>query len=257
MERDWETALSKFIKSWKSHKEVVGAVACGSYVTGNPSRHSDIDVQILLDKNVKWRERGNEIIDGILIEYFANPLPQNLKYYEKDYKDRDMTNVHMFLTGRVLFDKNGDVRKLVRKAAEYEKRPFKKLDKGGIEISKYSVWDMNDNLEEVFEKHQGDFAFVYFNYLNELLTKYASFLRYQNLRVNKVRRFLTSKKDQTKYRVRSFPDKRFKELYLKAISYNSNKTEMLRQYKNLTAYVLGRMGGFKVNGWKIRTKVES
>ena len=119
-EGEWKKAISKFIVPWKKRKEVVGALVCGSYVTGNPSRHSDIDVQILLGKNVKWRERGNRIIDGVLIEYFANPLPQNLRYYENDHRERDRINVHMFLTGEVLFDKNGDLKTLIEKAKEWD-----------------------------------------------------------------------------------------------------------------------------------------
>ena len=68
----WELALKKFLKNWENKKEVVGAIVCGSYITGNPSNHSDIDIHLLLSSKTKWRERGNVIIDGILIEYFAN-----------------------------------------------------------------------------------------------------------------------------------------------------------------------------------------
>jgi DNA modification methylase len=107
----WEIATEKFLKKWKNKKEVVGAVLCGSYITGNPSKHSDLDIQILLDKQIIWRERGNKYVDGFLIEYFANPLPQNLEYYQSDYQRRKKAHIHMFLTGKILFDKNGDVKK--------------------------------------------------------------------------------------------------------------------------------------------------
>lgn len=45
---------------------------CGSYITGNPSTHSDLDVHIILNENVNYRERGNKIVDGLLIEYFKD-----------------------------------------------------------------------------------------------------------------------------------------------------------------------------------------
>lgn len=46
--QNWETALKKFLKSWKNKKEVVGALVCGSFVVGNPTKHSDIDLHIVL-----------------------------------------------------------------------------------------------------------------------------------------------------------------------------------------------------------------
>ena len=82
----WEIALQKFLKKWDNRKNVIGALVCGSYVTGNPSKHSDIDVHIILDSKTSWRERGNEIIDGFLIEYFANPIKNHYKYAEEGYK---------------------------------------------------------------------------------------------------------------------------------------------------------------------------
>lgn len=53
--KNWERALSKFLIEWEKKKEVIGVMICGSFVTGNPSQHSDIDVHILLSDNVNWR----------------------------------------------------------------------------------------------------------------------------------------------------------------------------------------------------------
>jgi hypothetical protein len=239
----------------KNRKEVVGAVVCGSYITGNPSKHSDVDVQILLDKKVKWRERGNKIIDGVLIEYFANPLPQNFKYFEDDYASNSRTNVHMFTTGRVLFDKNGDVKKIIEKANEWKKKEYKKMPKVVAELKKYSLWDMKDNLEEIYESGNDEFYFVYYNYLNSLFENYCKFLGFDNININKVRRFLTDKKDKKKYRINDFPDEKFVKLFLNALKNNEPRI-MVKVYKELTSYVLNKMGKFNLDGWKIRSEVE-
>jgi predicted nucleotidyltransferase len=232
---EWRRALSKFIAPWKKRKDVVGALVCGSYVTGSPSRHSDIDVQILLDGKVKWRERGNRIVDGFLIEYFANPLPQNFKYYERDYlRDRDRTNVHMFLTGEVLFDKNGDMKALIQAAKKWEKKRFNKLDNGGLQRAKYSVWDHKDNLEEVFERGSDDFYFVYYGYLRDLLEIYAQFLAYPRIKTEKALRFLSSAKDRAKYRLEDFPDKRFGGLFMKAVLLKDRR-KMMSEYRSIMA----------------------
>lgn len=253
MKQSWEIALDKFVEKWKRKKEVVGMVVCGSYITGNPSKHSDIDLQILFDKKVKWRERGNEIIDGVLIEYFANPLPQNLKYFENDYSKRKKINIHMFLTGRVLFDKNGDIKTIIKKAREWDKKKFVKMGKIPFELTKYSIWDMKDNLEEVYDCDSGEFYFVYYNYLNELFKDYCNSLRYIDIPANKLRRFLVNDSDKKKYNVPDFPDKNFLEIFIKAISIK-DKTEMMAEYTKITNYVLNKMGGFDIDGWKLRSK---
>ena len=45
---NWEIALNKFVDEWKSKPEVTGMIVCGSYITWNPTSHSDIDIQIIL-----------------------------------------------------------------------------------------------------------------------------------------------------------------------------------------------------------------
>ncbi len=65
--------------------DTIGILVCGSYITGNPSTHSDLDVHIILNENVNYRERGNKIVDGLLIEYFANPAKQIREYFKDDY----------------------------------------------------------------------------------------------------------------------------------------------------------------------------
>ena len=70
----WEIALNKFLKQQESEKYVLAAIATGSFVVGNNTNKSDIDVQIILSDEVNWRERGNKYADGFLIEYFPIQL---------------------------------------------------------------------------------------------------------------------------------------------------------------------------------------
>ena len=93
-------ALEKFLSDWKDKDKIIGVLVCGSFVTGGASKHSDIDVQIILDNEVTWRERGNKIVDGFLIEYFANPLYRYEGYFEEDYSRNRTVTAHMFATGK-------------------------------------------------------------------------------------------------------------------------------------------------------------
>lgn len=62
----WKKAMNTFIEGWRSNQDVVAAMVCGSYVTGKASRRSDIDIHIVLNDEVEWRERGNQYVDGFL-----------------------------------------------------------------------------------------------------------------------------------------------------------------------------------------------
>lgn len=250
--KKWEVALQKFIKKWENKKEVIGAIVCGSYITGNPSKHSDIDIHIILKPETPWRERGNEIIDGVLIEYFANPAKKHYQYAEEDYKQRRRINAHMFCTGKVLFDKTGELKKLIKDSRKYLFKKYPKLNKIQIELAKYHLWDMLDNLEEVFETDSGEFFFVLYNYLNQLFEIYAKFLQFDSLPVHKLRKFLVNEKDKKKYHISDFPDKKFVKMYVNAINIK-NKSKIMKEYQNLTKYVLEKMGGFNIDGWKIKS----
>ena len=64
---NWQSALNKFLKDWRDKDFVKAALLTGSYAVGG---------YLMLSDNVDWRERGNLIIDGVLVEYFANPVIQ-------------------------------------------------------------------------------------------------------------------------------------------------------------------------------------
>ena len=251
----WEIALDKFVKKWANRKDVIGIIVCGSYITGNPTKHSDIDIRIILDEGVTWRERGNEVIDGILIEYFANPPEQEFYYLKKSHASRAALDAHMFLTGKVILDRKGIVKKLIKKAKEYQNKPYSAMKPSSCERVKYTLWDLYDNLEEVLEAKTQEFYFVYYNDLNELLEIYLEYLSYVKIRPHKVFRFLTSEKDKKKYLLKDFPDKVFVKMFVSALKLK-NKNQMLKEYKKLNQYVLSKMGGFNIDGWKFRSPIE-
>lgn len=247
-----EIALEKFLVKRKNKKEVIWAIVCGSYITGNPSKHSDIDIHILLDSKTTWRERGNEIIDGILIEYFANPTKRHHQYLEEDLKSRGRMNAHMFCTGKILFDKKWELKELIKYSRKYLKKKNPKPNKIQIEIAKYHIWDMCDNLEEVFESKSDEFYFVFYNFLNDLFETYAKFLQFDSIPVHKLRRFLVNEKDKKKYHVSNFPDEEFTKMIVSVINLK-DKSKMMKEYKNLTNHVLEKMGGFNIDGWKLKS----
>lgn len=251
----WEKALNKFLASWKRRKEVIGVLVCGSFVTGDPSEHSDIDVHILLSEPINWRERGNKVVDGFLIEYFANPPRQIKEYFKDDYNDNCRSAATQFATGKVLFDEKGEVKELKKEARKWLKKGFKAPNKKLNELIKYSLWDMLDNLQDTYEKGSKGFTYTYYNYLKELFERYAKYSGQPKDAVNRTYELLTEAKTRGKYLQSEFPDQRFVKLFVKAMS-ERNEAKMLSHFEKLTTHVIAQMGGFEIDGWRMRTPVE-
>jgi len=148
----WELALNKFVDKLKKRKEIIGILVCGSYITGSPSSRSDIDIQIVYDDNINYRERGNKIIDGFLMEYFAATKRQIYKHFEGDYQTRHRPCINMFATGKTLFDKKGYVKEIVKESKKWLNKKQKSVTKSFIEQNKYHLFDALDTLEKLYEE---------------------------------------------------------------------------------------------------------
>lgn len=232
--------------------DVVWCLVCGSYVTWDPSKHSDIDVHFILNAWVDYRTRYNKIIDWFLIEAFFNPKVQIEKYFENSYqKLKRLNDAHMFHTWEILFDNTWELLGLKSLASEYLSKEFKKEADTWNTISKYYLWDDFDNLEEVYNSWWEEFEFVYYNFLNKVFTIYSRFIWYPTTWIHKIKRFLVSESDKKKYGYPDFPDEQFKNILLESLDLGANK-EKLEKAKELSEHVMNKMWWFDVDGWWLK-----
>ncbi|MBM7584104.1 putative nucleotidyltransferase [Bacillus pakistanensis] len=250
----WKWAVNKFLEHWEEDESVIGALVCGSYVTGSPSPHSDIDVHILLKAGTNWRERGNLIIENYLIEYFINPPEQIRSYFLEDYEDRRSHAAVQFATGEILFDRFGTVEQLRQEGESWLKKEYKIMNSTAIELMKYSIWDTLDNLQDAYEKGSQDYHFVYSHSLSDLFNAYCHFLNIETIPPYQVKPYLSEQNFLTKYRKSAFPDEFFSRKFQRALKL-SHRDEMMAIYHQLAEYVLLKMGDFQINGWKMRSPI--
>jgi hypothetical protein len=250
--QNWQDALNIFLDKWKDQDFVEGAVVTGSQVVGTATPNSDVDVHIILSSTVDWRERGNELVNGILIEYFANPIFFFKQYLDEDYGNNSKQNARMFVVGKILFDKNGEVQKLVEQANEYMQREFAKPDDIWVEVAKYSIWDEFDGLEDSYNAKQPSFEYSYHLFLQNLLAKYAKFVGAEVVAHSKLYKYFASDDFRSRYQIKQFPDNEFASQFLQALEYKA-EADMYTSAKTLTQYILDKMGGFSIDGWKLRT----
>jgi predicted nucleotidyltransferase len=215
---NWKEKLDIFMSTFEHANDVTGILVCGSYVTGSPTKHSDLDVHLVLRNAVDYRERGNKIIDGLLIEYFANPPRQILRYFDEDLRDRSLMAQTQFATGEILLDKAGDVVALKEKAAvmiaEFYSAKGERYPVSDLE--KYGLWDMMDDLQDAHENNRADFDFLYHNCLNRLI---ANYMRFINLPYNAKSIYgnITDAETRKKYLLHELPDSVVKNMIAEAI----------------------------------------
>ncbi len=250
---DYLAITNKFLEKWRAKDEVIGAVLAGGYVLGDPSKHSDLDICIILREDAGYRERGNKIIDGVLIEYFANPIKQIKEYVEHDEKSGRKITAHMFATGKLIFSKSKKVQNLIEDMKKELERPFPKLNSFQIKVKKYGLWDGLDNLKEI----QNDKAFhiAYYNLLYQAYEAYFLFKREEVVRPFRLHKYMNNKKYREKYGFELIKDKKFNSLLKNSLEPQSNK-KMLESIEKLVNHIIKEMGGLKVDGFKIREKLK-
>ncbi len=247
----WEVAIEAFLKPWRKKKEVIGALLCGSYAVGTQTSGSDIDIHLILSAKTKWRERGNKVVKGFLIEYFANPVPQLERIRREDIVKGRKIDARMFATGHTLFDKTGAVRRLVEGAKKDLRKPLKRQNTASVEAMKYALWDMLDGVEDLFSTKNPDFRKCAFSLVEQTMESYAKYLRVEIPASAKRYRYLRDSTFLRNYQIKPFPDKKFADFYASCVNAKDDAS-LLRNVRALTTHTQTRMGGFDIDGWKLR-----
>lgn len=252
MKDNWKEKLNKFLEDFKYKADIIGILACGSYITGNPTSHSDLDVHIVLNDSCNYRVKTNKIIDGLLIECFINPPKQIRAYFKEDYVQLEQSSMNQFATGEIIRDDTGIVSQLKEEARELISQRFKDVDVKFSELTKYAVWDNLDDLEDALKEKRKDFDFIYFNYLDSLLSLICKFFKFPYGR--KIILKSRDKITKQKYMLPDFPDLEISGLITKAIVLKSKKYR-LKIFKQLCTFFWKKTGGFDIDKFEFKSKV--
>ncbi|MGM5481135.1 MAG: nucleotidyltransferase domain-containing protein [Nanobdellota archaeon] len=253
--KGWEASIENFLQKWKNKDNVLAAVLTGSYATGLQTKHSDINIHIILDNNTTWRERGYKTVDKHHIAYFATPFQQLIKHLDDDKQLGRNVDATAFAGGQILFDKTGVGEQLQEHAAQELKTPFPELDKQHVELLKAAIHEGFLKLQSSHADKTSGFSFAYNLYLDKILSSYARFLNTDLPHQEKIGAFLTDRSFQSRYGVNTIPDTRFKTLFKEALSTGA-KTKQLDAARKLRNYTLKKMGGFDENNWKVRQQLQ-
>ncbi len=237
----WKVELEEFIKDYKEDPNIEAILLVGSYAVGNQNEYSDIDVYMILNDNVDYRERGNKLVGNYLIEYFINPICEIRHYLEKDKRGRGGCMGNMLLHGKVLFDKNGIVEILKEEAKQAaNKQPEKDI------MKYYACWHAFD--EYLAAKYHNELQ--YYLCLKYLVDCYLINNGYCILPEQKIEKFFKDEEYRANYDIGPFPNNDFNELVIDCFDKPCRDN-----LKRLYDFVI-EDGKFDINNFVFRSKLE-
>jgi predicted nucleotidyltransferase len=238
----WKLALEEFIKGYKDNPEVEAILLVGSYAVGNQNDKSDIDVYVILNDEAMWRERGNKLVKGYLIEYFINPVRLVREYILEDKRGHGGAMANMLMNGQVLLDRHGIVDELKKEAIaaiqvqEYERNPMRY----------YACWCAFDEYEAA-EYHN---EMQYYICLKYLVEAYLANNGYCVLPDQKIEKFFKNDEYRMRYNIGRFPNNEFNELVIKCFDEPNHDN-----LKALYDYVIND-GCFDINNFVYRNELK-
>ena len=232
--------IEKFINQKVNLKKVEAILLVGSYAVGNNNEYSDIDIYIILKNNIKYRERGNLIIEGYLIEYFMNPIRKVVDYLKKDVRGHGGSIANMLINGKLVYGNKELLKKLRRMAYYYLNK------KNKIDIAKYyHAWDFYDDYKAC--KYHKELP--YYNALQALIDAYLFNNDYLLLPPQKVERVFKDQEYREKYKIKKFPNNKFNELVINCFD-NPQEENLDILYE----FVM-KDGNFKIEEFILRSKI--
>lgn len=229
----WKQTLNFFLEEYKTDEKIIGAILGGSYANGNYTDSSDIDISIITSDD-NYKKRGNIIIDGIMIEYFINPISELVKYMEDDYINRRrLSTSNLIGNGLIIFDKENKMQELQSLALSYYKKDFPLPNEASLKCKKYACWDAFDELKNKFKNNES-YNLNYFVLLQDLIDCYYFCNNIASIPISKLEEIFRNKEYAQKYNLKNEPNSEFKELVLNCIDSIS-----MDQITKLYNYVIG------------------
>ncbi|MCL2775217.1 MAG: nucleotidyltransferase domain-containing protein [Oscillospiraceae bacterium] len=252
---NWEIAATDFISQCSFYRDIEAAFLTGSYAAGNADNYSDIDVYIVLNDNISWRERGNKRINGFLIEYFANPTRQIKNYIDSSYNNADCTTINMILNGIILINKNFTADKLIEYCVQKDLNCFPKLAENQIKISLYRIWDNFDELTRAYKNKSNDFTMQYYMFIINTFELYSSYICSPVPNYHHLFKWLTDEKYIKGFGLPSYKDQMFIKEIITSFSCLNIDT-MFTQAGVIKTHVINKMNGFDIDNFVLRSECD-
>jgi len=246
--KKWEKVAIDFINSCGFKDDIKAVFLTGSHVFGNADEFSDIDLYIILSDDVKWRERGNKQIDGMQVEYFANPMRQVKKYIDDSYPSIRLIEINMILGGAIIYNKNSTAERMMDYCRQKAMSQFPIMSEFNVKTGLYNLWHNHDELHRAYAKQTPDFAMQFYIFVQNAFELYSRYICSPVPGYHKLHRWVTDDSYYKRYGLAVYNDPAFLEVIRAAFECSGNDA-MFELSKDMYAYVAGKMGGVDIGNF--------
>ncbi|MCT4077864.1 nucleotidyltransferase domain-containing protein [Elizabethkingia anophelis] len=235
-----EEALNEFIEHWKSKKHVIGILLTGSYAVGLQNENSDIDIRIIFNNTKKKTIKGLSIINGFKFSYLGRNHEITRKIFNTQFLNQEKRESYIFNIGKILYDKSGEVQRLIDLAYTYVNTPtlLKPKTQDIIRTSLYALYSHKNHLISLSE-NTPFFYYHYYIFLKQALTSYSNLLNCEPFLDMKTEKLLCDAEYRRAYHWPNFPDQTFSKMWISIISLEKvNKASVLKLYE----YIENKIG---------------
>ncbi len=248
----WKQAARKFLDGCNFFEDIEVVFLTGSYVVGNADEYSDVDLYIILKEDVDWRERGNIMINGYLIEYFANPWRAVEAYIDRSHKQCGIAECKMITTGIILLDKHDLAKDYVNYCVDKMVEEFPKMEDFNIKMEHYRMWDHIDEMTRCFSEKSKDFTFQYYQFVMDTFKFYSRYLCAPIPGESHIYKWLTDKNYHENFGLPKYPDPIMLDLMMSMFE-SEQEEVMMNQALKLRDYVLNHTPDFNINNFVLRS----
>lgn len=250
----WRGVLGVFLDTWRKKDGYEGAIVSGSFVTGDNTVSSDIDVHIIMNDTFHKKEKGLQEKDGFLISYVAFPVRMFPAVLKKGHAEHERIMARYYTKGEIVEDINGEVLRLKKMARQNLSIPLESLEAPNRENGKYVMVAVLDDLRDMSDEDPY-FYFLYYLLLEYVVRVYAMFLGLDMPNTirsyGKLERFFHDKDWRKRYLINDWKDDVFVRFFEEALAEAS-----FEYVEALVSYVVEKMGGFDKADWKLKTSVD-
>ena len=251
-EKKWQI-VNKFLNKYKDKDYFEGAVLSGSYASGNYNENSDIDVYIIANDTINWKERGMKLIDGQLVEYFINPISFIKKSLIEGQSNSNCLDIRMLSNCIIVEDKHSIIENLLKEANTILEKGPTALDEYSYKINCYMVWSRFDELEIKYKRKE-DIEFNYNVFLSQVITSYLKNKRIYLVNLCKIENILKDEQFKKNYNIGKDIDNEFQILLLNCFK-EKDYEKRFKCAKKLYNYFKNEFSDFDINNFSVRTQI--
>lgn len=227
-----EEVISEFLDEFEytKDKNLEGVILYGSYQTKTNKKDSDVDLIIIYNSEIDMEAtKEYKQYKNYNFENYERTLKNLYDRVDKDFENYEDTMLSAIGYGKIIEDRNGNIRELQKYTLEKYKNGLPKLKKQDVIYGAKSIHKSIESLKRMNEDKSPYYTMFYAITLDKIRDYYNKKNGFSNMSTSKVYKLYTDEVMQT-VQHKFMPERYFTDSYLNCI--NTNEFEEINQLFN-------------------------